>query len=136
MERDVYFGRVKLHGEEDEETLIAALNYSSSLVELRRFEKVKSLLRRTTPVAQRVLGANHDHTLRMRSIYARTLYINGGATLDELREAVTTFEDVGRIARRVLGGAHPLTGVIKGELLKARSKLRASEESRSVPRQE
>ena len=127
MERDVYFGRVKLHGEEDEETLIAALNYSSSLVELRRFEKVKSLLRRTTPVAQRVLGANHDHTLRMRSIYARTLYINAGATLDELRESVTTYEDVGRIARRVLGGSHPLTRSIEDDLLNAQATLRARE---------
>ena len=29
------------------------------------------------------------------------------ATLDDLREAVTTLEDAERIARRVLGGAHP-----------------------------
>ena len=127
MERDVYFGRVKLHGEEDEETLIAALNYSSSLVELRRFEKVKSLLRRTTPVAQRVLGANHDHTLRMRSIYARTLYINGGATLDELREAVTTLVETERTARRVLGGSNPTTASIEGELRDARAVLLARE---------
>ena len=31
------------------------------------------------------------------------------ATLDDLREAVTTLEDTERIARRVFGGAHPLT---------------------------
>ena len=41
--------------------------------------------------------------------YARALYKDDGATLDDLREAVTTLEDAGRIARRVLGGAHPLT---------------------------
>ena len=32
-----------------------------------------------------------------------------GATLDDLREAVTTLEDAVLIARRVFGGAHPLT---------------------------
>ena len=30
-----------------------------------------------------------------------------GATLDDLREAVTTLEETERTARRVLGGAHP-----------------------------
>ena len=32
-----------------------------------------------------------------------------GATLEDFREAVTTLEDIGRTARRVLGGANPLT---------------------------
>ena len=31
------------------------------------------------------------------------------STLDDLREAATTLEDTARTARRVLGGAHPLT---------------------------
>ena len=50
-----------------------------------------------------------------------------GATLDDLREAVTTLEDTERIARRVLGGAHPLTSTIEGDLRDARSALRARE---------
>ena len=33
--------------------------------------------------------------------YAMALYQDEGATLDDLREAVTTLEDAGRIARRV-----------------------------------
>ena len=45
-------------------------------------------------------------TLKMR-IYARALYQDTGATLDDAREAVTTLEETERIARRVLGGAHP-----------------------------
>jgi len=44
----------------------------------------------------------------------RNSYTN--ATLDDLREAVTTLEDAGRIARRVFGGTHPLTTGIEGEL--------------------
>ena len=55
-----------------------------------------------------------------------TLRDDPGATLDELREAVTTLEDVGRIARRVLGGAHPHTTAIEAELRDARAALRAS----------
>ena len=49
------------------------------------------------------------------------------ATLDDLREAVTTIEDTERIARRVLGNAHPDTAVIKGRLQHARAALRARE---------
>ena len=41
--------------------------------------------------------------------YASSLYKDDGATLDEVRESVTMLEDTARIARRVLGGAHPLT---------------------------
>ena len=49
------------------------------------------------------------------------------ATLDDLREAVTTLQDTERIARRVFGGAHPLTVKIGGILPKARAALRARE---------
>ena len=47
------------------------------------------------------------------------LYLDTGATLDDLREAVTTLEDTERTARRVLGGAHPLTKSIELALRKA-----------------
>ena len=53
-------------------------------------------------------------------------YAGPGATLDDLREAVTTLEDAERIARRVFGGAHPLTTGIDGALQNARAALRAS----------
>ena len=63
----------------------------------------------------------------MRWNYAESLYKDDGATLDDLREAVTTLEDTERIARRVLGGAHPLTEGIEYELQDARAALRARE---------
>ena len=50
-----------------------------------------------------------------------------GATLDDVREAVTTLEDTRRIARRVLGGAHPTTMGIHQNLRNARAALRARE---------
>ena len=63
----------------------------------------------------------------MRKVYARTLYVDSGATLDDLREAVTTFEEIERTARRVLGGTHPLAMNIEASLRAARAALRARE---------
>ena len=57
----------------------------------------------------------------------RVLCANPGATLDDLREAVTTLEDAKPIARRVLGGAHPTTKNIEEGLRIARAALRARE---------
>ena len=62
-------------------TRTAASNYVLTLKDLRRFEEVKSLLRKTIPVARRVLGEGHDITLRMRKVYARALYGDPAATL-------------------------------------------------------
>ena len=79
------------------------------------------------PVAQRVRGESDALTLSMRSNYARALYGDPGATLDDLRETVTTLEEIERIARRVLGGAHPLTSAFERHLRRARDTLAASE---------
>ena len=63
----------------------------------------------------------------MRNIYGRALSEDPDATLDDIREAVTTLEDAERIARRVLGGAHPdVVGMERG-LRQARHKLAARE---------
>ena len=63
----------------------------------------------------------------MRKNYAKTLYRDDGATLDDLREAVTTLEDTERTARRVLGGSHPTTTGIGAALRAARAALHARE---------
>ena len=131
MQKDVYFGRLKTHGVEQSYTLTAANNYAASLVVLRRYEEAKSLLRRTIPVARRVLGEGHDITLKIRLIYAKVLYTDAGATLDNLREAVTTLENLARTARRVFGGAHPLTTKIEYYLRDARAALAARETPRA-----
>jgi len=127
MMRDVYSARVKLDGEEHEKTLRAANNYANSLSILKRFEEAKSLLRRTMPVARRVLGEDNIQTLELRWNYALALHRDDGATLDDLREAVATLGELEQIARRVLGGAHPHTAGIERELKKSRAKLRARE---------
>ena len=63
----------------------------------------------------------------MRWAYAEALYRDAGATLDDLREAVTTLEDVEQTARRVLGGANPNTVRIEKSLRNARAALAARE---------
>ena len=50
-----------------------------------------------------------------------------GATLDEFREAVTTYEEIEPTARRVLGGAHPATRWIECSLRHARAELATRE---------
>ena len=67
--------------------------------------------------------------LTMRSLYAEALHRADGATIKDLREAVTTIEDTERIARRVLGGAHPLTATFERDIQRARAALRARETS-------
>ena len=91
------------------------------------------MLRRTVPVAPRVLGENHELTLKMRKVYAIALYRDTGATLDDLREAVETFEEIERIARRFLGAANPFTSTIEGNLRNARAVLRARETPSETP---
>ena len=125
LRRDVYSGKLRLYGEENEETLRATLNYADSLTSLEHFEEAKTLLLKAMPVARQVLGENHEDTLRLRWVYAEALYEDDSATLDDLREAVTTLEDAGRIARRVLGGAHPIAVDIEGDLRNARYAIRA-----------
>jgi len=127
LQRAVYSGRLKLLGEEDEQTLAAAVNYAGSLMHLERFEEARSLLRETIPAARRVLREGHRVTLIMRNIYSKALYYDTDATLDDLREAVTTLEDVERIAQRVLGPANPTTVGLEKSLRAARAALRARE---------
>ena len=60
-------------------------------------------------------------------IYAQTLYRDNSATLDDVREAVTTLEETERTARRVFGGTHPTTKSTADYLQDARAALRARE---------
>ncbi len=129
MRREVYSGRLKLNGEEHFASLREADNYAVSLNSLERFEETRALLRKTIPVARRVLGGGNDTTIRMSRTYAMALYLNSDATLDDLRKALNILEDAARIARRVFGGVHPLTSEVEKHLREARAALRAREAS-------
>ena len=117
MRRDCYSGWLKLKGAEHPSTLFAA-NFYATLLDV---VEAKALLCKIIPVARRVLGDSDDLTLKMRWVYSQALYGDPGASLDDLREAVTTLEDTARIARRVLGGEHPLTTGVEKTLGKSRA---------------
>ena len=127
LRRDVYSGCCKLKGKEHVDSLRTALNYAVALHDLERLTEAKALLRKTIPVAQRVLGANDYITLMMKMNYSQDLYQDDGATLDDLSEAVTTLEESARTARRVFGGSHPVTAEIELSLRESRVVLRARE---------
>ena len=127
LRRDVYSGDLRLYGEEHRETLIDAYNYTNDLLRLKRFGEVKQLMRKNMPAARRVLGESNELTLRFRANYAEALYADPDATLDDLREAVTTLEDTARIGRRVLGNSHPTVRSIEFGLRESRAALRARE---------
>ena len=103
----------------------------TSLLGSQRFNEAKALLRKTIPVARRVLGESHILTLKMKKIYASALYRDDCATLDDLCEAVKTLEETECTARRVLGGAHPTVVGIEQSLYNSRVVLRNREASMS-----
>ena len=76
-------------------------------------------------MAQRVAGEDAEVTLRMRWRYAEALCWDTAATLDDVREAVTTLEETLPTARRVLGGAHPFTVEVERNLGDVRAALAA-----------
>ncbi|CAH0371295.1 unnamed protein product [Pelagomonas calceolata] len=98
-----------------------------TLGNLQRYAESKAVLRKTMPLARRVLGESHELTLTVRQNYAAVLCNDPSATLDDMREAVTTLEESERVARRVYGGAHPLASGIEHALRNARAALRARE---------
>ena len=129
VERHLVAIQTKTNGscKQERETNKAVVNYALTLHELKRFEDVKALLRKLLPVARRVVGEGHDITLRMRINYGMALYADTSATLDDLREAVTTLEETARTGRRVLGGTHPLVGAFDKALRCARAVLATRE---------
>ena len=110
---------------------MVASNYTNSLIKLKRVEEAKVLLRKTVPVAQRVLGKEDPLTIKLRWRCAEALYKDDGATLDELREVMTTLDDAERIARRVLGNLHPTTEGMRRDLQVVRAALAARESEAS-----
>ena len=109
--------------------MVTANNYANGLLGLQRFGEAKALLRTTIPVALRVLGESDTLRLTMRKIFAMALYEDPAATRGDLREAMTTLEEIERMARRVMGGAHPLVTEIERNLRASQDALYA----RGVP---
>ena len=84
-------------------------------------------MRKSIPVARRALGESKEITLKMRWTYARAIYTDADATLDDLREAVSTLEEIERTARRVFGSGYPTVDTFVESLQHARAALAARE---------
>ena len=69
----------------------------------------------------------------MRGDYAEALFADNSATLEELREAVTTLDETGRTARQVLGISHPLAVGLGQYLRSSQAALRTREETPPAP---
>jgi len=108
LRQEVYTGYLKFAGVEHPPTLRAGNNYAIHLLELQRFKEAKRVLRKVTPVAQRVLGTENDITLSLREDLSRAT-LDGESSAEEKREALRVLEDVAGVRRRVLGPAHPDT---------------------------
>ena len=112
-----------------EDVFIAQGNLANSYQFLGRLEEAMSLRRDVYSGCLKLNGEVHEETLRAANNYS--LYENPGATLDDLREAVTTLEDAERTMRRVFGGAHPTTVDIGECLQESRVALRTREAAAS-----
>ena len=126
LRQEVYSGILKHLGKEDWRSLRHAHNYAATLSLLQRHQEAKALMRKTIPVARRVLGEDNIFALLMRYLYAQSLCEDTRATLGDFREAVNILEHVEPTARRVLGGTHPHVKMIEEQLRTARA-LRARE---------
>ena len=128
LQRDVYSGRLKLCGENHQETIWSAGYLANSLYRTRRFDEGKALLRKVIPVARRVLGKGNIDVFRLRWSYGLFLYRAPDATLDDIREAVATLEETYGTVRRVFGAGHSYTREMDPyDLREAQAKLRARE---------
>ena len=96
---------------------------------MRHFKEAKALYRKMIPVMRRSLGDSDDLTIGTRSGYAEALCEDPTATLDDVREAVSTLEDVIPTARRVFGPSHPTTAKIEQSLRLSRAALRNAQNS-------
>ena len=77
------------------------------LFQLERFEEAKALMRKTMPVARRVLGDSNEDMLLMRRNYS-LLLCKDGSTLDDLREGVTTLDACSAARTRPQWGSRDL----------------------------
>jgi hypothetical protein len=117
--RLVYARKKVLVGAKDSSTMQTAHQLAQTLLELGRYDQVKSLalplLRQLIPNS--ILGQS------IRLVYAKALYRTAGASRGEVFEAVAIFEELRRKLRRVLGPSHPDTLDDLRELERARMTL-------------
>ena len=124
IKREIYARRVELYGATDEDSLLAAGNLASTLVEdLEQFDETRAFLQDRIPEAIGALGKNHDLTFKLQRMHAQCLFENAGASLEDVTAAIAALEDLDRRMTRIFGAAHPQTDTTRFFLEEAREKL-------------
>jgi hypothetical protein len=111
----IYSGMKALNGPRNEFTILSAANLASSLEDNERKAAALSLAAEYLPIAESVLGPHDITTLRLRKCCLRAR-IQTGASLDDVREVMSSCEDLHRTAIQVLGSQHPFTELIKDDV--------------------
>ena len=110
--RLVHARKKVLNGATDESTLLAAQQLARTLIELGRYDQVKSFV---MPLLRYGRG--------FRLPYAKALYMTAGASRGAVLEAVAILEEQVCNQRRVMGPSHPDTLEVIVELDRARMTL-------------
>ena len=108
-------------------TLIAALNFSTSLTDTGNFAEARAFMPDQMALAKRALGADHKTTLDFQWGYSRAFTLDKDVSAGQLAEVATTLEKTLKIAQRVLGGEHPRTGNIRYALEECKKLVTARE---------
>ena len=121
--REVYATYMRLCGSSHKDTCIAAINVSATLRAMGNVAEAAKFTRKILPEVTRVFGADSDVSLKLNATLAQALYLDEKAPPEHLREAVEILEPAIRISQRILGGQHPLTKALQGDLAEARRRV-------------
>ena len=130
MSREVLAGKKQLHGDKDPRTISSTNNLASSLAEAGQFDEALSTVRKLLPFARRVLGADHDETLNIEMNIGIFPYKKPTASREDVLEAITVLDALGKRLVRILGIKHPKTFNVQAAAYQARQKLAAKEPPR------
>ena len=122
--RGIFDQLKQVGGVADRETLQAGVNLSIDMIRLQRIDELDAFLRENELLvtAQRVLGREHEYTIRLQWAHAHALRVD--KSTDAVRGVVEALEDVCRTSRRVFGNEHPQTLGYEQGLAGAREILR------------
>ena len=90
---------------------------------LSHFVEAKVLIRKTLPVARRVIGEDHDTSMGLRCLLHHSTVLDPKSTRGDVQEAKKELDKILCQARRVLGATHPRLLAIQKTVDGARERL-------------
>ena len=124
LTREVYTRRVAMFGVSNEDTLLSALNLIISYTRALRFAEAKKMILEQLPIANRVLGKDHQMTLAFQRNIVIGLLRDEKSTREDALQAEKIVKDMLVRLRRVYGPTHPDTRLMEEHwLCQAQEKL-------------